>query len=223
MFEVIYDRIKHGTISVFPMIRGEISESVYIDKLQETFPSLSDNDCSEILQQHACKIEEIIFVYQDFETAVKALAEVGGYVDDNNKKYFDFRAFGKDLRTSRNCIDLTSGRILFNIIFPPSWDTEERREHAVLKSRRFYTNRPSEQQYLTILTCIQIRGLIWSLILFGGIFSYTNNIRSNNQEGRSKKGSEIHFVFQKNYKRSQNIWKRPIIQLMTNPILQSET
>lgn len=51
----------------------------------------------------------------------------------------------------------------------------------------------------------------------------TNNIRSNNQEGRSKKGSEIHFVFQKNYKRSQNIWKRPIIQLMTNPILQSET
>ena len=60
MFEVIYDRIKHGTISVFPMIRGEISESVYIDKLQETFPSLSDNDCSEILQQHACKIEEII-------------------------------------------------------------------------------------------------------------------------------------------------------------------
>lgn len=50
MFEVIYDRIKHGTISVFPMIRGEISESVYIDKLQETFPSLSDNDCSEILQ-----------------------------------------------------------------------------------------------------------------------------------------------------------------------------
>lgn len=29
--------------------------------------------------------------------------------------------------------------------FPPSWDTEERREHAVLKSRRFYTNRPSEQ------------------------------------------------------------------------------
>ena len=32
-----------------------------------------------------------------------------------------------------------------NIIFPPSWDTEERREHAVLKSRRFYTNRPSEQ------------------------------------------------------------------------------
>lgn len=80
MFEVIYDRIKHGTISVFPMIRGEISESVYIDKLQETFPSLSDNDCSEILQQHACKIEEIIFVYQDFETAVKALAEVGGYV-----------------------------------------------------------------------------------------------------------------------------------------------
>lgn len=38
MFEVIYDRIKHGTISVFPMIRGEISESVYIDKLQETFP-----------------------------------------------------------------------------------------------------------------------------------------------------------------------------------------
>lgn len=76
---------------------------------------------------------------------------------------------------------------------------------------------------LTILTCIQIRGLIWSLILFGGIFSYTNNIRSNNQEGRSKKGSEIHFVFQKNYKRSQNIWKRPIIQLMTNPILQSET
>lgn len=47
MFEVIYDRIKHGTISVFPMIRGEISESVYIDKLQETFPSLSDNDCSE--------------------------------------------------------------------------------------------------------------------------------------------------------------------------------
>lgn len=77
--------------------------------------------------------------------------------------------------------------------------------------------------FLTILTCIQIRGLIWSLILFGGIFSYTNNIRSNNQEGRSKKGSEIHFVFQKNYKRSQNIWKRPIIQLMTNPILQSET
>ncbi|RGG16345.1 hypothetical protein DWY63_11430 [Blautia sp. AF26-2] len=51
--------------------------------------------------------------------------------------------------------------------------------------------------FLTILTCIQIRGLIWSLILFGGIFSYTNNIRSNNQEGRSKKGSEIHFVFQK--------------------------
>lgn len=88
MFEVIYDRIKHGTISVFPMIRGEISESVYIDKLQETFPSLSDNDCSEILQQHACKIEEIIFVYWDFETAVKALAEVGGYVDDNNKKVF---------------------------------------------------------------------------------------------------------------------------------------
>lgn len=80
MFEVIYDRIKHGTISVFPMIRGEISESVYIDKLQETFPSLSDNDCSEILQQHACKIEEIIFVYWDFETAVKALAEVGIYV-----------------------------------------------------------------------------------------------------------------------------------------------
>lgn len=77
--------------------------------------------------------------------------------------------------------------------------------------------------FLTILTCIQIRGLIWSLILFGGIFSYTNNIRSNNQEGRSKKGSEIHFVFQRNYKRSQNIWKRPIIQLMTNPILQSET
>ena len=77
--------------------------------------------------------------------------------------------------------------------------------------------------FLTILTCIQIRGLIWSLILFGGIFSYPNNIRSNNQEGRSKKGSEIHFVFQKNYKRSQNIWKRPIIQLMTNPILQSET
>jgi len=38
---------------------------------------------------------------------------VGGYVDDNNKKYFDFRAFGKDLRTSRNCIVLTSGRILF--------------------------------------------------------------------------------------------------------------
>ena len=113
MFEVIYDRIKHGTISVFPMIRGEISESVYIDKLQETFPSLSDNDCSDILQQHACKIEEIIFVYWDFETAVKALAEVGGYVDDNNKKYFDFRAFGKDLRTSRNCIELTSGRILF--------------------------------------------------------------------------------------------------------------
>lgn len=110
MFEVIYDRIKHGTISVFPMIRGEISGSVYIDKLQETFPSLSDNDCSEILQQHACKIEEIIFVYWDFETAVKALAEVGGYVDDNNKKYFDFRAFGKDLRTSRNCIELTSGR-----------------------------------------------------------------------------------------------------------------
>lgn len=69
---------------------------------------------------------------------------MGGYVDDNNKKYFDFRAFGKDLRTSRNCIELTSGRILFNIIFPPSWDTEERREHAVLKSRRFYTNRPSE-------------------------------------------------------------------------------
>ena len=65
MFEVIYDRIKHGTISVFPMIRGEISESVYIDKLQETFPSLSDSDCSEILQQHACKIEEIIFVYWD--------------------------------------------------------------------------------------------------------------------------------------------------------------
>lgn len=32
-----------------------------------------------------------------------------------------------------------------NIIFPPSWDTGERREHAVLKSRRFYTNRPSEQ------------------------------------------------------------------------------
>ena len=32
-----------------------------------------------------------------------------------------------------------------NIIFPPSWDTEERRERAVLKSRRFYTNRPSTQ------------------------------------------------------------------------------
>ena len=91
------------------------------------------------------EVKNICKTYGSGETAVKALAEVGGYVDDNNKKYFDFRAFGKDLRTSRNCIELTSGRILFNIIFPPSWDTEERREHAVLKSRRFYTNRPSEQ------------------------------------------------------------------------------
>jgi len=113
MFEVIYDKIKSGTISVFPMIREEISESVYIDKLQDAFPSLNDNDCSEILQQYACRIEEIIFVYWNFETAAKALAEVGGYVDANNKKYFDFRAFGKDLRASRNCIELTSGRVLF--------------------------------------------------------------------------------------------------------------
>lgn len=29
--------------------------------------------------------------------------------------------------------------------FSAQLDTEERREHAVLKSRRFYTNRPSEQ------------------------------------------------------------------------------
>ena len=56
------------------------------------------------------EVKNICKTYGSGETAVKALAEVGGYVDDNNKKYFDFRAFGKDLRTSRNCIELTSGR-----------------------------------------------------------------------------------------------------------------
>lgn len=32
---------------------------------------------------------------------------------ENYNSMTDFRAFGKDLRTSRNCIELTSGRILF--------------------------------------------------------------------------------------------------------------
>lgn len=169
MFEVIYDRIKHGTISVFPMIRGEISESVYIDKLQETFPSLSDNDCSEILQQHACKIEEIIFFYETRQEQQPFSMEIpDDLLSDGliKEKGYPLRGAGKVLG-----VDYRDGKLYVtfiitsnyyehirvecdsngyyipggNIIFPPSWDTEERREHAVLKSRRFYTNRPSEQ------------------------------------------------------------------------------
>lgn len=84
-----------------------------IDYLEEEYPCLEDDDCTEIVEDHGHAIEDIKGAFASMEDAASSEAYGAGFVTDVSEKYFNWDAFMEDMKGNGNYIELSSGAIIY--------------------------------------------------------------------------------------------------------------